>query len=225
MRILALETSDRIGDAAALDDCKVLAELDLPPGQRSARSLLPTVAELMDRVGWRPQDVELIGVGIGPGSFTGLRVGVVTAKVLAYAVRAGVLGINTLEAIAAGCPGPVDRLTAVIDAQRGDVVAQSFALDNDSRPTALGPRELLPAEQWIARLGDNAMVTGPGLERLEKQKRLPPGVRVVAPELWRPRAAIIGRLAARYWAAGRRDDLWTLVPEYFRPSAAEEKFG
>jgi tRNA threonylcarbamoyladenosine biosynthesis protein TsaB len=223
MRILALETSDRIGGAAALDDHNVLLELDLPTFQRSAQSLLPKVAELLDSVGWRIEEVELIGVGIGPGSFTGLRVGVVAAKVLAYALGAGVQGVNTLEAIAAGCPAPADRVTAVIDAQRGDVVAQSFSLNQEGLPAALGSRELLAADKWIARLKPGETVAGTGLAKLAK--RLPPEVRAVAAELWRPRAAMVGRLAAHYWTAGRRDDPWTLAPVYFRPSAAEEKFG
>ena len=74
---------------------------------------------VLETVGWKPGDVELVAVTIGPGSFTGLRVGLATAKTFAYAVGARMLGVDTLETIAAGVPGDVAAVSAVIDAQRG----------------------------------------------------------------------------------------------------------
>ncbi len=105
MRILALETTDKIGSVAAIHDDNMLVELNLEPARRSAQSLLPAMHDLLQRVGWRPEDVQLVAVSIGPGSFTGLRVGVTAAKVFAYCVRAEVMAVSTLEAIAAGVPG------------------------------------------------------------------------------------------------------------------------
>lgn len=141
MRILALETTDRIGSVAALSGSNPLLQLALHSGQRSAQALAPAVRDLLEQVGWMPDEVELVAVSVGPGSFTGLRVGVTMAKVFAYAVGAEVLGINTLEAIAnagvAKAKTPLApmregelsgmvRLTATMDAQRGDIVVQSF---------------------------------------------------------------------------------------------------
>ena len=275
MRILALETTDKTGSVAALDDCNILAQLMLDQNQRSAQSLAPAMKTLLEQVQWQPKDVQLVGVSVGPGSFTGLRVGVTTAKVFAYAVGADVLGINTLEAIALGgasgliecCDGkaannsrgltapgvethhaerwggsctaapgqqcncrPNDEpktgcrpvLHAALDAQRGDVVAQSFAVHSPERVESLGPQELLPAEQWLARLAPGSVVSGPALIRLTD--RLPPGIVALDRVVWSPRASAVGRLAAQYYAAGRRDDLWKLVPRYCRRSAAEEKW-
>jgi len=85
VRILALETSDTAGSAALLDGERLLAEKLLAQGQRSARALAPAVRELLTDAGWQPKDVELVAVTVGPGSFTGLRVGVTTAKAFAYA--------------------------------------------------------------------------------------------------------------------------------------------
>src|SRR5271163_2151267 len=96
-RILALETSELTGSVAAAADGNVLAELQLDPQQRSAQSLAPAIRALLAQVGWQPADIDLLAVTIGPGSFTGLRVGVATAKVFAYACGAEVLGISTLE--------------------------------------------------------------------------------------------------------------------------------
>ena len=75
--------------------------LALDPARRSARTLAPGIRHLLADAGWTPRDVALVAVSIGPGSFTGLRLGVMTAKAFAYAVGAPVLGIGTLEVIAA----------------------------------------------------------------------------------------------------------------------------
>ncbi len=228
MRILALETTDRIGGVAAIADGNLLAELTLNPRQRSAQSLLPAVDSLLRQVGWQPADVQLVAVSIGPGSFTGLRVGVTAAKVFAYAVGAEALGVNTLEAIAANYADTQrDTVSVVIDAQRGEVVVQRFVRQADGWFESAGPEELLDADAWLARIsplpkGEGTIVTGPGLLRL--LDRLPPGVVALDENYWRPRAAVVGRLAARHYAQGRRDDLWKLVPHYYRRSAAEEKW-
>jgi tRNA threonylcarbamoyladenosine biosynthesis protein TsaB len=230
MRILALETSDKTGSVAALDDCKLLAELTLDRTQRSAQSLAPAMQTLLKQVGWRPGDVQLVAVSTGPGSFTGLRVGVTAAKVFAYAVGAEVLGVSTLEVIATNAATKFP-LSVVIDAQRGELVVQTFSHQADGWFEPIGPEELLDADVWLARLqpdstvsqgNDNFVLTGPGLARLVE--RLPPGVEVLASPLWQPQAAVVGRLASRYHALGRRDDLWKLVPHYYRRSAAEEKW-
>src|SRR4030042_1258471 len=104
MRILALETTDKAGSVAAMADGNLLAELTLGQTQRSAQSRAPAMLALLKQVGWRPADVQLVAVSVGPGSFTGLRVGVTTAKVFAYAIGAEVLAIDTLETIASGAP-------------------------------------------------------------------------------------------------------------------------
>ena len=119
MRILAIETTERIGSVAALNDARLLAEATLTSEQRTAQSLAPALVELLSRARWQAADVDLIAVTDGPGSFTGLRIGVTMAKTLAYAIEAKVLGINTLEVIAAQAPPSEAAVTAVIDAQPG----------------------------------------------------------------------------------------------------------
>src|SRR5687768_12135976 len=104
MRILALETSGLSGEVALLEGERVIAEQWLDPGQRTARSLAPGMKQILQTAGWQPRDVQLVAVTIGPGSFTGLRVGVTAAKTLAYAVGCEVMGVDTLEVIAAQAP-------------------------------------------------------------------------------------------------------------------------
>lgn len=221
VQILALETTARPGSVAAAEDCKLLCHLELSRQQRTAQSLLPALKRLLVQVGWRPQDVELVAVSIGPGSFTGLRLGVTAAKLFAYATGADVLGIDTLETIAAGVPERVDRLAVAVDAQRGELIAAQMRRQADGYLRPEAPPQLIPASAWLGSLSPGIWVAGPVLDRLAV--RLPEHVRVVDAQYWHPSAAAVARLAARDYQAGRRDDLWRLAPRYGRPSAAEEK--
>ncbi len=212
-----------IGSVAAMSDGNVLAESELDPRQRSAQSLAPGLRSLLGRVGWRPDEVELVAVTSGPGSFTGLRVGVTTAKAFAYAVGAEVLGVDTLETIASRAPSDVPLLSAAVDAHRGQVVAQSFRRDADGWPCAAEGARLLDVDAWLGDLPPETVLTGPVLDKLAD--RVPDRVQLLDRQYWCPTAAAVARLAARLYSAGRRDDLWRLAPQYCRPSAAEEKWG
>ena len=222
LHILAWETSELAGGVAAANDDKVLAEIDLEPSRRSAQSLAPAIRDLLAQVGWKPREVNLVATTVGPGSFTGLRVGVATAKAFAYAAGAEVLGISTLDAVAAAAPPDVEKLSVGVDAQRGDVVTQAFQRDASGEFEPLNEARLMPAAEWLAALPPGFAVSGPALRKLGGG--VPSGIQVLPAELWSPKAAQVARLAYRDYHVGRRDDLWRLLPVYSRPSAAEEKW-
>jgi tRNA threonylcarbamoyladenosine biosynthesis protein TsaB len=214
LRILALETSGLSGSVAALSGGKLLAQLSLNPEQRSAQSLAAGIQRLLGEVGWRPRDVQLVAVTRGPGSFTGLRIGVTTAKTFAYAVGAEVLGVDTLEVLADQAPAEAPVVQAVLDAQRQELFAATFRG---------GPSEtrIVPIDTWLASLSPDHLVIGPVLTRL--RGRLPAEVAVAPEATWTPLAATVGLVALRHYLAGQRSDLWQLTPLYLRRSAAEER--
>jgi tRNA threonylcarbamoyladenosine biosynthesis protein TsaB len=222
MKLLALETSGTAGSVAVLSDGNLLAQSSLAPGSGSAQSLAPAIASILQTVGWRPTDVRLVAVTQGPGSFTGLRVGVTTAKAFAYAVGAEVLGIDTLAVIAHQAPGEVQRVSVAIDAQRGDVVTAVYVRDASGWLAPQAPACLLSVDHWLAGLAPDTPISGPVLRKLVG--RLPSGVAVLDESFWQPQASTVGRLAARDYAAGRRNDLWSFAPFYSRRSAAEERW-
>ncbi|MEA1951485.1 MAG: tRNA (adenosine(37)-N6)-threonylcarbamoyltransferase complex dimerization subunit type 1 TsaB [Planctomycetota bacterium] len=223
MNILAIETTERIGSVAAMRDGQIICERSLDDSQRSAQSLAPAVKALWVEVGWQPQDVDLVAVTVGPGSFTGLRVGIATAKTLAFCCGAEILGIDTLETIAAAAPSDVERLEVAIDAQRNEVVMQKFHRGSDGRfEPDQDPARLVDIDDWLENLQSGTVISGPILKKLAN--RLPKSVTPLPPEQSRPTAANIARLAACHYADGRRDDVWKLVPVYSRQSAAEEKW-
>jgi tRNA threonylcarbamoyladenosine biosynthesis protein TsaB len=221
VRIVAIETSGHAGSVALLEGNLVVQDASLPTDKRSARTLAPAIRHILQSAGWQAADVRLVAVAIGPGSFTGLRIGVTTAKTFAYAVQAEVVGVNTLEVIAAQAPADVNRLSAILDAQRQQVFAGEFVRGADGLFDWHGGTTVLEYDMWIAGLRPSVAVSGPGLEKLAA--RLPSHIRTISPTLWLPRAATVGQLGWRRYRSGQRDDLWRLVPQYFRRSAAEEK--
>jgi tRNA threonylcarbamoyladenosine biosynthesis protein TsaB len=140
--ILAFDTSTDSATCALVDDGEVLAESVTRPV-----SLLVDVDAALRRGGAREGQLDGIAVGIGPGSFTGLRMGVATARALAFALGVGVAGVSTLDALAAGTPGALP----VVDARRSEV----FTLV-DGAPAVVAPEELTVAPGTVC-VGDGAV--------------------------------------------------------------------
>lgn len=222
MRILALETAELTGSVAALEGDRLLAEMPLPADQRSAQSLAPAIQGLLTKVGWQPVDVELMAVTSGPGSFTSLRIGVTTAKAFAYAAGCRILGVDTLEVIAERLRPDITRVRVVMDAQRQQVFAGTFARTSAGSWDWEAPLAIEDDDVWLAGLAAGDVVSGPVLKKLGP--RLPSGVTAVEPELWSPTAAATGLVAWRHYQLGKRDDVFSLVPLYFRRTAAEEQY-
>jgi tRNA threonylcarbamoyladenosine biosynthesis protein TsaB len=140
--ILAFDTATDVATSALVWDGEVLGELTSRPV-----SVLEDLDALLRRGGVRDSQVEGLVVGIGPGSFTGLRMGLATARTLAFSLDLGLAGVSTLDALAAGAPGA----TPVIDARRREV----FALLG-GRPVVAAPSEL-PVEPGRPYVGDGAV--------------------------------------------------------------------
>jgi tRNA threonylcarbamoyladenosine biosynthesis protein TsaB len=221
MKILAIETTDQAGSVALLEGRRVLAEVRLTSDQRSAQSLAPAIRDLLEAAGWQPAGVRLVAVAIGPGSFTGLRVGVTTAKTFAYAVGCDLVAVPTLEVVAAQMPEGPSQLLTILDAGRQQVFSARFSPVADGRVESIEPTTLVDDAVWLAGLQVEEMISGQGLRKFAG--RLPETARLAPAEVWAPRAATVGLLAVSRYELGQRDELWSLVPVYHRASAAEEK--
>jgi tRNA threonylcarbamoyladenosine biosynthesis protein TsaB len=224
MRIVAIETSGRWGSLALLrgegDDAVLVCQANLTGDANTAQWLATALRDLFSRAGWEPRSVDLVAVAIGPGSFTGLRIGVTTAKTFAYAVRAEIVGVNTLAVLARQSDKVNGPLWAIMDAQRQELFVSRFESRGDELDMT-GDTRIVPQETFLAGLQPGDHVTGPALVRLAP--RLPSGVAITPQEFWQPTAIAVGQLAWRIHRSGRRDDVWKLAPAYYRASAAEEK--
>ncbi len=220
-RLLILETSGRIGRVALALGEELRGERVLDEARRNARDLAPAAAELLAEQGWRPRDVQAVIVSRGPGSYTGLRVGIMAAKTFAYATGCALIAVDTFAAIALQAPDTVARVDVLADAQQDKIYVQSFARSAEGW-RVLGELAIRPFANWLAAREANAVVTGPGLRKWAA--RLPVEVLQVDASLWEPRSASLLRIGLTRYLAGERDDLWTLEPLYLRPSSAEEQW-
>ncbi len=232
MHILALETSGLAGSAAVYEPGGAMHVVRLDPSQRSAPGLAPAVRRVLDLAGLRPRDIQVVGVTVGPGSFTGLRIGVTTAKTLAYALGAALVGVDTSDVLARQAEVCDRTLWTLLDAHRGQLFvgryAPHFEGNDDAGARGLRPLQRSPdvaplwrVDDWLAAVRAGDVVIGPIVRRLKP--RLPPGAAVADEATWEPDATTVARLTAEHYEAGRRDDLWQLVPNYGRLPAAEEK--
>jgi tRNA threonylcarbamoyladenosine biosynthesis protein TsaB len=223
MTTLGIETSAVEGSIALVRDGVCLAERALShTGRRHARELVVQMGELLGSAGLGPRDVNLVAVSIGPGSFTGLRVGVVCAKTFAYAVGCGVAAVDTFEAIAANSPPDVQRIEVVGDALRGDIYVGRYTRTAQGDWQRQGEIVVIPAEKWLTELGAETVVSGPAAEKFAAD--VVAESRLLPADLCVSRATTIALIGERQARRGELADVWSLEPVYVRQSGAEEKW-
>lgn len=226
---LGVETSGLTGAVALRRDGQTIESVSLEQaGRRHAQTLVAEVDALLRRAGHTAQQLDAIAVSIGPGSFTGLRVGVVFAKTLAYATGCRLVAVDTFRAIAVASPADVSEVFVVSDAQRGDLFVGRYLLGNArTGPQRQGEIGIESAEQFRERIQKSATsradlaITGPATGTLEFAQSA--SVKVLPPELRQPRAEFIAELGEQQVLSGELCDPWQLEPFYLRRSAAEEK--
>jgi len=219
MFTLAIETSGPSGSIAVVEAGQLASEETLELGKQHGQSLIPAIGRVLAQCGKTPRDIELVAVSTGPGSFTGLRVGVVCAKTFAYATGCRLAAVDTLLAMACNSPEDVSLVEVVCDAHRGDLAVGRYARREDKKWEPARPIEVISAADWMAQLAPETIVTGPALEKLASQ--LAGRCRVLPSETRVPRAIWIARLGAEAVESGQEASPWSLEPVYLRRSSAE----
>jgi tRNA threonylcarbamoyladenosine biosynthesis protein TsaB len=216
-RFLILETSHRLGHVALALGETIVGQRVLDEARRHARDLVPAIQALLQQQGWRARDLSGVIVSRGPGSYTGLRVGLMSAKTLAYATGAVLLAMDTFEAIYEQVPPGSAKVDVIADAQQDKIYVQRFGQEPE-------PLAIMTLDAWLKQVeGTGVVVTGPGLETFAG--RLPASIQVLPRETWLPQASGLLRVGLRRFHAGERDDPFAVEPLYLRPSSAEEKWG
>ncbi len=197
MNILALETTDRVASAALLteNDCR---EIRIESPLRHEETVMPAVDQLLSEAGLAPADLTALAVDVGPGSFTGVRIGVCHGNAMALALGLPVVSVNALEALAWPLLGGPSPVAAIIDARNGNGYGALYSPDGKTMipPCAI---EIVP---FLAALPKDAVLTGTGFSGADEAL---------------PLAGNIARIAA-----GRAGEK-AASPLYLRPSQAERK--
>jgi tRNA threonylcarbamoyladenosine biosynthesis protein TsaB len=218
MKVLALDTSTRAGSLALLDDERLVSTYQLDVSATHSERLLPAIDRSLTDAGWRVGDLELIACAKGPGSFTGLRIGLATAKGVALARELPLVGVNSLEAMALGFSFGATPICPMIDARKRQVFAALFAPDGRGGLTRRRDDVSAAAATFAAGIEGPCLFVGDGAELFwaEISAAKPDALLAPAP-LCYSRAAGVGWLGRRAFLAGERG----LVAHYVRLSDAE----
>jgi tRNA threonylcarbamoyladenosine biosynthesis protein TsaB len=225
MNIMAMDTStDRAIIALSTADGRVFETVS-EGARQHGRDLIPRLSSVLREAGLRALDLEAVAVGLGPGSYTGLRVGVTAAKTLAYASGAGLVGLDSLQAVARNAPPEALFVSVVADAQRGDVYVADLARPAPGTPlVAVGESHIERFAEWLERLVPGVFVIGPALESPRFRDALPSGIEAPDRAGNFPAGGPLLELAREAWQTGTRENPWLLEPRYLRRSSAEEKW-
>ncbi len=230
--VVAIETATETVGVAVRTPAGVQAEFVLTGRRRHVETLTPALQHVLAQVGLAPPELGAIAVDIGPGLFTGLRVGVATAKALAQSLGIGVLGATSLDILTAGASAAGHRglVLACVDARRAEVFAAVHRLDADGSvaATPMAPALFAPADLVLALEtlgGAPVLAAGDGALRYRRVLEVVPGVGTVAPVLSFPPPAALLDLALVRLAAGESPvEPGSLVPLYMREADATSNF-
>jgi tRNA threonylcarbamoyladenosine biosynthesis protein TsaB len=215
MRVLAVETSTLAGGVAVLDDDHVLGEYLLDVRVTHSERLLVAVDRVLTDAGLRIEDVDGLAVARGPGSFTGLRIGLSTVKGLAFARALPIAAVPTLDAMAAGIPFAELSVVPVIEARKGEIYTSRYRWDGARMRREWEYLALTPADLG-SRLDEPTILVGDGAASIVSPfARLAPVARRL------PSPAVVGQLGLEQLARGETVAVADLLPFYLRPSEAE----
>lgn len=226
MRILAFETSAKAGSVALLENGKLLGESYQNTGLTHSQTVMTMAEELLKNCGYTPKDVEAVAVAAGPGSFTGVRIGVAAAKGFAWGGDIPCYGVSTLEAMATGMGVWNGYVVCAMDARRSQVYNAVFeanqgALTRKCEDRAISleelAEELKKVEKTIFLVGDGSLLCYNTLKETVPNLVLPPEHRM------HQRAVGVALAAQKLVDEGVPGDAGALEPNYLRLSQAERE--
>lgn len=228
MRILSIDTTSRLGSVALSEDGRLLAqEQQGVPGTHSER-LMVSIDHLLSLSGWGRADIEGIAVATGPGSFTGLRIGLGTAKGIALAAGCPIVGVSSLKSLALNGSNFRGTIVTLIDARRGEIYAAAWKFSGRRLSPKLKECVLPPAAliAKLRKIKGELLLVGDGVLEYGKifKKGLGKSARIGEGTSCFPNAMNLATLALPKFRSKKTDNLVSLIPNYVRKSDAEIGF-
>ncbi|WP_416196469.1 tRNA (adenosine(37)-N6)-threonylcarbamoyltransferase complex dimerization subunit type 1 TsaB [Selenomonas sp.] len=234
MPILSMDTSTQVSSVAVLARGQLAAEITMQARLTHSETLMPHVAQALAMAGVKKEALTGIAVSVGPGSFTGLRIGLAAAKAMSYALAVPLVGISSLEALALHYAVPGVSILALMDAQKKNAYVEELHWETTGAglrllvdvPVSVRPlAEAVARAEALASAGRTVVLLGDIVQkRVAGKVALPAGVLVPPPQLLLPRAAHVAWLGSQRLAAGEADNVMDLEPIYLRRSEAEVLF-
>ncbi len=231
MRVLGLDTALPFGAVGLIDGGHLLYEEKIPIRPGGGERIPALIDKALRVVGWRPEYLDLVAVGRGPGSYTGIRVGLAIAKGLAYSLGIPLVGVSTLMALAANNPGWPGLVCPVLDARRGMVYTALYLRKEQGNWVELRPAEICPLPELIAMLKKEKLPVlflgdGARLYREEITTALgPAAVFRGEGETDQVSGGIVAFLGLLRRQERNEDELYTCLPLYLQRTEAEIRWG
>lgn len=227
MVTLAIECATKTASVALLAAEEVIGEIYIGVGRHHAEVLLPALESLLALTGMTVKDVDLLACTTGPGSFTGVRIGIGTVKGVALAAGKPIVGVSTLEALAMNLRLSHRVICPLLDARRNQVYAGLYRIGDDGLPQSVVPDHLDDIETVLQKLpAEDVDFIGDGALRYRENIRAgAPAANIINdPRLHNPSALSLGLIAIRRYQRQRLvDDPLSLLPTYLRLSEAEQQ--
>ncbi len=223
MKILAVDTSSAVASAAIVEDDKLICECVLNNKLTHSQTIMPMIDYVFKASELKPQDIDIFAVANGPGSFTGLRIGVTTVKGLAHAEGKPVVGVNTLEALAYNLPFCPYIISPIMDARREQVYNAFYKVENGQIIEIAPPRAIALSDclEELQGFGKQVIFLGDGVPVFkEKIKEVLGSLALFAPQTVNAqRASAVAEAAKNKQTVPYAE----LVPVYLRQSQAERE--
>ncbi|NTV89548.1 MAG: tRNA (adenosine(37)-N6)-threonylcarbamoyltransferase complex dimerization subunit type 1 TsaB [Clostridiales bacterium] len=223
MKVLAVDTSSTVAAVAVMEDGVLRGEYSLNNGLTHSQRLMPMVEELLSSLGLKPGDIDIYAASSGPGSFTGLRIGITTIKAMAYAGNKPVVSVPTLDALACGLPFFNGLVCPIMDARNRQVFTALYKPERISGYLGITVEELVAL---ILEKNMDVVFTGDAVSIHRKYLTEALGARChfAPPALMLHRAAAVAQLAAELAAEGKTESCYDLEPFYLRKPQAEREY-
>jgi len=228
MKVLAIDTSSIVATCAIMDDDKLIGEYILNHKRTHSQKIMPIIKELLTSCELKPGDIDVYAASIGPGSFTGLRIGVATIKALAHATEKPVVGIPTMDAMAFNIPHGEGIIVPMMDARRNRVYTGIYKWDN-GKFNIIKEQDVLDIDDLVNILTDRnekIIFSGDGTSSYREKLVDKLGERALfAPKsVNMARASSVAELAIKKVEEGNGESYFDLVPDYLRKSQAERQY-
>jgi tRNA threonylcarbamoyladenosine biosynthesis protein TsaB len=225
MLILGIETATQVASVGITCNREVVAEESLRERVNHTETLLPLIGRVLEQAGVTLPEIEGIGVSIGPGSFTGLRIALGTVKGFAYATGQKVIGVPTLDALAYTVSKWEGLICPLLDARKGEIYAALFRRDTEGNLRKVLPDHALAPQLILEQITEPCVFLGDGVVTYGELIRQHCGANahVLPFTTHHPRGAIIAQMAWERLQTGSVDDIQSLVPTYVRSPEAVVK--
>ncbi|WP_027109051.1 tRNA (adenosine(37)-N6)-threonylcarbamoyltransferase complex dimerization subunit type 1 TsaB [Lacticigenium naphthae] len=222
MRVLAIDTSNQVMSIALNEDKKLIAELTTNVKRNHSERLMPAIEKLMKEVNWSPDSLNRIAISKGPGSYTGLRIGLTVAKTLAWTLDIDLVAVSSLKVLAANIYAEGQLIVPLFDARRGNIYTGLYKMENGSY-VPLEEDTHISSKKWafyLSKYKRPMIIVGQDIKKHEVyfKEELADKVKMAEDEWNLPRASRLATLAYEE----KPVNVHTFIPEYLKLTEAEE---